>query len=58
MSTNVNAKAEVEETNKNSIRDLTIEYENLPHMGFIETLRIIARSWSFVRFFPDFILNP
>ena len=51
MSTNVNAKAEVEETNKNSIRDLTIEYENLPHMGFIETLRIIARSWSFVRFF-------
>ena len=51
MSTNVNAEAEVEETNKNSIRDLTIEYENLPHMGFIETLRIIARSWSFVRFF-------
>ena len=35
MSTNVNAKAEVEETNKNPIRDLTIEYENLPHMGFI-----------------------
>ena len=49
MSINLNAKAE--ETDKSSIRDLTIEYENLPHMGFVETLRILARSWSFVRFF-------
>ena len=49
MSINLNAKAE--ETDKSSIRDLTSEYENLPHMGFVETLRILARSWSFVRFF-------
>ena len=40
-----------QEFQQNSIRDLTAEYENLPHMGFVETLRILARSWSFVRFF-------
>jgi len=40
MSTNLNTKVEVQETNKNSISDLAIEYENLPHMGFVETLRI------------------
>ena len=40
-----------QEFQQNSIRDLTAEYENIPHMGFVETLRILARSWSFVRFF-------
>ena len=40
-----------QEFHQNSIRDLTAEYENIPHMGFVETLRILARSWSFVRFF-------
>ena len=49
MSTNFNKKPT--KTNDNRIDNLAIEYENLPHLGFIETLRIIARSWSFVRFF-------
>tara|TARA_B100002051_G_scaffold276532_1_gene325477 strand:- start:851 stop:2881 length:2031 start_codon:yes stop_codon:yes gene_type:complete len=49
MSTNINKKPT--KTNENRFSNLTIEYENLPHLGFIETLRIIARSWSFVRFF-------
>ena len=49
MSSNLNTDSE--EFQQNSIRDLTAEYENLPHMGFVETLRILARSWSFVRFF-------
>ena len=49
MSTNINKKPT--KTNENRSSNLTIEYENLPHLGFIETLRIIARSWSFVRFF-------
>ena len=49
MSSNLNT--DPQEAQKNSIRDLTVEYENIPHMGFVETLRILARSWSFVRFF-------
>ena len=51
MSGNLNTNREAQEFQQNSIRDLTAEYENLPHMGFVETLRILARSWSFVRFF-------
>jgi len=51
MSSNLNTNKDSQEFQKNSIRDLTAEYENLPHMGFVETLRILARSWSFVRFF-------
>ena len=51
MSCNLNTNREAQEFQQNSIRDLTAEYENLPHMGFVETLRILARSWSFVRFF-------
>ena len=51
MSSNLNTSKDLQEFQKNSIRDLTAEYENLPHMGFVETLRILARSWSFVRFF-------
>ena len=49
MSSNLNT--DPQEAQKNSIRDLTVEYENIPHMGFVETLLILARSWSFVRFF-------
>jgi len=49
MSSNLNKDSQ--EFQQNSIRDLTAEYENIPHMGFVETLRILARSWSFVRFF-------
>ena len=49
MSSNLNTDSQ--EFQQNSIRDLTAEYENIPHMGFVETLRILARSWSFVRFF-------
>ena len=45
------SKTDSQEFHQNSIRDLTAEYENIPHMGFVETLRILARSWSFVRFF-------
>ena len=48
---NTNFSENQKETNEDSFRNLAIEYENLPHLGFIETLRIIARSWSFVRFF-------
>jgi len=48
---NSNSNTDSQEFQKNSIRDLTAEYENIPHMGFVETLRILARSWSFVRFF-------
>ena len=48
---NSNSNTDSQEFQKNSIRDLTVEYENIPHMGFVETLRILARSWSFVRFF-------
>ena len=51
MSSNLNTNTDSQEFQKNSIRDLTVEYENIPHMGFVETLRILARSWSFVRFF-------
>ena len=48
---NTNFSEKQKETNEDSFRNLAIEYENLPQLGFIETLRIIARSWSFVRFF-------
>lgn len=48
---NSNLNTDSQEFQQNSIRDLTAEYENIPHMGFVETLRILARSWSFVRFF-------
>jgi len=41
------SKTDSQEFHQNSIRDLTAEYENIPHMGFVETLRILARSWSF-----------
>ena len=43
MSGNLNTDSQ--EFQQNSIRDLTAEYENIPHMGFLETLRILARSW-------------
>ncbi len=35
-----NSNTDSQEFQQNSIRDLTAEYDNIPHMGFVETLRI------------------